>query len=107
MHIEPAGSGVDGIGNSNHHHQQQQQQHKAELLVRSVSVAMSSDGVLPVIGGGGSNSSVAQASDVAVHVSRWWWVHAGEHYCQLLAFQYAFDSVVVGVLAAAHTALQL
>jgi hypothetical protein len=97
-------AGVDGMTCA----YQQQQQHEADVLVRSLSVAMSSDGVLPVLGGGGSSSSsAAHPSDVAVHVSRWWWVHAGEHYCQLLAFQYAFDSVVVGVLAVAHTALQL
>jgi hypothetical protein len=39
-------------------------------------------------------------------VAEGWRVHAGEHYCQLLPFQYAFDLAVVGVLAVALTALR-
>lgn len=103
QHMEPRAPGVNGAPSP-----QQEDQ-----LVRSLSVAMGSDGVLPVVGagagsaGGGSSSGGLHPADLAVHISRWWWVHAGEHYCQLLAFQYAFDSVVVGVLAIAHTALSL
>lgn len=92
-----AAAGVDGAASPQ----------QADRLVHSLSVAMSSDGVLPVVGGAAHGGSGLQTADVAVHISRWWWVHAGEHYCQLLAFQYAFDCVVVGVLAVAHTALSL
>jgi hypothetical protein len=112
----------------------------ASHLVRCLSVAMTSDGMLPVAdpqavadphdvssssssssssrgGGGGGNGGVAGGvlggvggvvgPDMAVHVSRWWWVHAGEHYCQLLAFQYAFDAAVAGFVGVAQTALEL
>lgn len=77
----------------------------AQTLVRCLSAAMGSDGALPVVDVGESEHGVSICNeivggpDVGVHVSRWWWVHAGEHYCQLLAFQYSFDAVVAGMLA--------
>lgn len=124
----PPQADSDPYSNSDNSHQQQQppqQPPTTELeqrLVRAVSTAMSSDGVLPVlhpdvragagvgagdVGGAGDGSNNNRAADLAVHVSRWWWVHAGEHYTQLLAFEYAFGASVAGVLAVARTALHV
>lgn len=99
------------VGNRPMHQSSLSHNTNVHELVRRVSVAMSSDGVLPVldVGKGGHNAHVHDGDggrgDVAEHVSRWWWVHAGEHYCQLLAFQYSFDAVVTGMLAVAGTTL--
>lgn len=71
---------------------------------QQLSVAVASDGILP---GPASTASTDSSVDLAMHVSRWWWMHAGEHYCQLLAFQYAFDAVVAEVSAVANTAMSL
>lgn len=74
-----------------------------QQLVCCVTAAMSNGGVLPVVGVGGDVSADAAAP----HVSRWWWQHAGDFYCQCLAFQYAFDSAVAGFSTVAATALEL
>lgn len=72
-------------------------------LVCCVTAAMNNGDVLAVVGDGSGVSADAAAQ----HVSRWWWQHAGDFYCQCLAFQYAFDSAVAGFLAVAATALRL
>jgi len=108
-------------GGAQQHQQQQQQQPRsstcsAEQLMSRVSAALVDDGVIACTETSNSSSNSHEmlgssggsgGCDVSVHVSRWWWVHAGEHYCQLLAFQYALDAVVAEVMCVANTTLCL